>query len=62
MSTSNPASGDYYPNKVVVGNGVVFMVLPIIFVGLRFYARRVARTIIGIDDWCIVVASRVELS
>lgn len=47
---------DQYTKPVLVGNGVTFIILPIILVGLRFYARRVARVAIGIDDWCIVVA------
>ncbi|CAO1601782.1 hypothetical protein XANCAGTX0491_005418 [Xanthoria calcicola] len=47
---------DQYTKPVLVGNGVTFTILPIIIVGLRFYARRVARLAPGIDDWCIVVA------
>lgn len=47
---------DQYTKPVLVGNGVAFTILPIIVVSLRFYARRVARVVVGIDDWCIVVA------
>lgn len=55
MQISRPLF-DQYTKPVLVGNGVAFTVLPIIVVSLRFYARRVARVAVGIDDWCIVVA------
>lgn len=45
-----------YSSQVLVGNGVAFTILPMIFVALRFYARRVARAAVGIDDCCIVLA------
>ncbi|KAL8725041.1 MAG: hypothetical protein Q9181_006563 [Wetmoreana brouardii] len=45
-----------YPKPVLLGVGVTFTILPIFVVGLRFYARRTSRTIIGLDDWCIVFA------
>ena len=45
-----------YSKPVLVGVGVTFTILPIIVVGLRFYARRVSRTAVGIDDWCTVFA------
>lgn len=45
-----------YRHPVLVGGGISFTILPIIFVGLRFYARRVAHVVAGMDDWCILVA------
>ena len=55
MSTSNWVFSEY-SKPVLVGVGVALTILPFIVVGLRFYARRVARVAIGVDDWCIVVA------
>ena len=34
----------------------MFLVLPFIVVGLRFYARRFSRVAVGIDDWFILFA------
>ena len=45
-----------YPPPVLVGVGITFMVLPVIVVCLRFFARRFTRVAIGIDDWSIIVA------
>lgn len=36
--------------------GVVFSILPIPFVALRFYTRRRCRLELGWDDWLIVIA------
>lgn len=47
---------DQYSRPVLVGNGIAFVLLPMIVVSLRFYARRVARGAVGLDDWCIIVA------
>ena len=45
-----------YSKPDIVGAGITFTILPMIVVGLRFYARRVSRAPVGIDDWSIVVA------
>ena len=45
-----------YSKSDIVGAGITFTILPIIVVGLRFYARGLSRAPVGIDDWSIVVA------
>ena len=45
-----------YGKPVLVGVGVTFIILEIIIVGLRFYARRRSRVPVGIDDWMILLA------
>ncbi|KAI5859277.1 hypothetical protein GGS23DRAFT_586416 [Durotheca rogersii] len=39
-----------YPRSVLVGTAVFFIILPIISVGVRFYARSVSWAKVGIDD------------
>lgn len=55
MSTSNWVFSVYFI-LVLVDVDVALTILPFIVVGLRFYARRVARVATDADDWCIVVA------
>ena len=45
-----------YSKPNIVGAGITFTILPILVVGLRFYARHVSRAPVGIDDWSIVGA------
>ncbi|MCJ1263249.1 hypothetical protein MMC22_003119 [Lobaria immixta] len=48
--------GSQYGKNVLVGTGVVFSILPIIAVGLRFYARTHTRANLGADDWVMIPA------
>ncbi|KAI1503409.1 hypothetical protein F5X99DRAFT_375153 [Biscogniauxia marginata] len=45
-----------YSQSVLIGTGILFLLLPIFSVGLRFYARFKSWAQLGIDDW-IAVAS-----
>ena len=46
MSTSSPVF-DQYTKSAFVSNGITFTILPLIFVGLRFYARCRTRIAMG---------------
>ncbi|KAI2615210.1 hypothetical protein GGR54DRAFT_632309 [Hypoxylon sp. NC1633] len=43
-----------YPRPVLVGTGVLFIIVPILTVGLRFYARLMSSAKLGIDDWVAI--------
>lgn len=45
-----------YGKPILIGVGIAFIILEIIIVGLRFYARRRSRVPVGIDDWLILLA------
>ena len=49
-------SSSPYSKSVLVGTGVVFSILPIIAVGLRFYARTLSSAKLGLDDWIMLPA------
>ena len=40
----------------IVGTGVVFTVLSVTAVGLRFTSKRITRAAIGIDDWLLLAS------
>ncbi|KAI1183032.1 hypothetical protein F5B17DRAFT_443766 [Nemania serpens] len=40
-----------YPASVLVGTGILFIILPVAAVSLRFYARLSTTARLGIDDW-----------
>ena len=40
----------------MVALGVVFLIIPLIFVFLRFWARAVGQKGVGVDDWLILLA------
>ena len=40
----------------IIATGVVFTVLSISAVGLRFVSKRITRATIGVDDWLLLVA------
>ena len=40
----------------IIGTGVVFTVLTITAVGLRFVSKRITRATVGIDDWLLLAA------
>ncbi|KAI1496309.1 hypothetical protein F5X99DRAFT_424791 [Biscogniauxia marginata] len=43
-----------YPPSVLIGTAVLFMITSILSVGLRFYARFLGQTPLGIDDWITI--------
>ncbi|KAI0017877.1 hypothetical protein F4780DRAFT_795560 [Xylariomycetidae sp. FL0641] len=43
-----------YPPPVLIGTAVLFMILPVVAVALRFYARLVSEAKLGIDDWITI--------
>lgn len=40
-----------YPSSVLIGTGILFIILPVAAVSLRFYARLSTTARLGIDDW-----------
>ena len=48
--------GSLYSKSVLIGTGVVFTILPMMAVGLRFYARIHSRAKLGADDWIMIPA------
>lgn len=45
-----------YDKSVLIGTGVTFLILPMIAVALRFYARSLSRAKLGADDWIMIPA------
>lgn len=43
-----------YPQSVLIGTSVLFVIIPIVAVGLRFYARSLVAARLGIDDWITI--------
>ncbi|KAI1392945.1 uncharacterized protein F4822DRAFT_441687 [Hypoxylon trugodes] len=43
-----------YPPHVLLGTGVLFIIIPILSVGLRFYTRWASGTKVGVDDWITI--------
>jgi hypothetical protein len=41
---------------VLIGTGILFIIVPIAAVGLRFYARLTCAARLGIDDWITIPA------
>ncbi|KAI0396808.1 hypothetical protein F5Y17DRAFT_59876 [Xylariaceae sp. FL0594] len=57
---SNPyytPSYNPYPQSVLVGTGVLFIIVPIVAVSLRFYARLTTAARLGPDDWITLPAA-----
>ena len=48
--------GSEYGTSVLVATGIVFIILPVVAVGLRFYARSLVRAKLGGDDWVMIPA------
>ncbi|KAI2473543.1 hypothetical protein F4781DRAFT_137368 [Annulohypoxylon bovei var. microspora] len=40
-----------YPSSVLIGTAILFMIIPIAAVSLRFYARLMSAAKLGVDDW-----------
>ena len=40
----------------IIGTGVLFTVLSVVAVGLRFTSKRVTQARVGVDDWLLLVA------
>lgn len=47
LNTNGPA---------IIATGVVFTVLSVAAVGLRFVSKRITRATVGIDDWLLLIA------
>ncbi|KAI2634012.1 hypothetical protein GGS21DRAFT_543912 [Xylaria nigripes] len=45
-----------YPPSVMVGTAILFIVLPIVAVSVRFYARLRTTARLGVDDWLAIPA------
>ncbi|KAI0115640.1 hypothetical protein GGR51DRAFT_414774 [Nemania sp. FL0031] len=45
-----------YPQSVLIGTGVLFIIVPVAAVTLRFYARLSTAARLGIDDWLALPA------
>ena len=43
-----------YTQSVLVGTSVLFIILPIVAVALRFYSRALVQAQLGIDDWITI--------
>jgi hypothetical protein len=54
MPRSNPLSGNLQPNLYTAV--IVTLILAIIAVALRFFARRLVHTSMWLDDWLTLVA------
>lgn len=56
---SNPyytPSYNPYPSSVLIGTGILFIIVPVAAVSLRFYARLTTAARLGIDDWLALPA------
>ncbi|KAK5636778.1 hypothetical protein RRF57_012490 [Xylaria bambusicola] len=56
---SNPyytPSYNPYPSSVLIGTGILFIIIPVAAVTLRFYARLSTAARLGIDDWLVIPA------
>lgn len=56
---SNPyyePSYNPYPSSVLIGTGILFIIVPVAAVSLRFYARLSTAARLGIDDWLAIPA------
>ena len=49
----NPEYQPYTPS-VLIGTSVLFMILPVVAVGLRFYSRTLVQANLAIDDWITI--------
>lgn len=47
---------DYQPysQSVLIGTSVLFVIIPIVAVALRFYSRSLVAAHLGIDDWITI--------
>lgn len=48
-----------YSKGLMIGLGVVFMIVPLIFTGLRLWAKTFGRRRLAVDDW-LCIASLVS--
>lgn len=46
----------------IVGTGVVFTVLSVTAVGLRFTSKRITRAAFGIDDWLLLASLAIYMA
>ena len=46
----------YADKGALEATAVIFAVLPVVAVGLRFYARSISNAKLGIDDWLMIPA------
>ena len=51
-----------YNKNSLVATGIIFMILPVLFVGLRFYARSISSIKLGIDDWMMIPAIIITIA
>lgn len=43
-----------YPRSVVIATSILFVIIPIVAVSLRFYSRSPAGAPLAIDDWITI--------
>ena len=43
-----------YTKSVLIGTSVLFIVLPVAAVALRFYSRELVQARLGMDDWITI--------
>ncbi|KAI1360888.1 hypothetical protein F5Y08DRAFT_331240 [Xylaria arbuscula] len=56
---SNPyytPSYNPYPSSVLIGTAILFIIIPVAAVTVRFYARLTTAARLGIDDWLVIPA------
>ena len=56
---SNPyytPSYNPYTSPVLIGTGILFIIIPVAAVTVRFYARLSTAARLGIDDWLVIPA------
>lgn len=46
-----------YPRPVLIGTSVLFIIVPIVAVALRFYSRALVAARLEIDDWITIPAA-----
>ncbi|POS70126.1 integral membrane protein [Diaporthe helianthi] len=48
-----------YPQSVLIGTSVLFVIVPIVAVALRFYSRSIIGAPLAIDDWITIPAAAI---
>jgi hypothetical protein len=48
-----------YPRSVLIGTSVLFVIIPIVAVSLRFYSRSIIGAPLAIDDWITIPAATI---
>lgn len=46
-----------YPRPVLIGTSILFIIIPIVAVALRFYSRSLVAARLEIDDWITIPAA-----